>query len=263
MNKSGPKKKESVKELKKRAESGDIEAQSALGLLYELGLDVPKADPQEAAKWWGKAAKSGSTVAQFSLAEIISKEFEDTEENRAMAQVLYKKAEVSGLVRPDKAVRMFDKQRGKSWKVLIVDPSMTHRGQVKSLLEAEGCEVIEAKNGDDGLTVLRRNLDVKLVLTEVNMPVLDGYGLIQAVNVNEQMKHIPVIVLSEEKNPEAIQKAKKSGVKGWILKPAKLHALRRFIQKVNEKKTVSKPSTEKKAATAVEPAKNTLPKKAI
>jgi two-component system, chemotaxis family, chemotaxis protein CheY len=233
---AGPKK-ESIDHLKKRAEAGDVEAQNALGTLYDLGLGVPSEDKKEAAKWLGKAAKAGNTEAQFSLAEIISTSFDDTEENRAMAQALYKKAEAGGLVRPDKAVRLFERQLGKSIKIIVVDPHTSARLATKSLLEAEGFEVIEAKDGEDAMIVLRRNLDAKLIMTEVNMPKSDGYSLMSSLHANDQFKNIPIVVLSDETSTQAIQKAKKLGINGWIVKPARPQILTRYIKKLKEKTT--------------------------
>ena len=149
--------KKSVEELKSEAKNGDLNAQSALGLLFELGLEVAP-DPKEAAKYWGMAAKSGDATAQFSLAQIISKSFEDTDENRAMVQVLFKKAEDQGVVRPEKIVRTLQQSSGKAIKVLIVDDVTSIRVPLRAYLEAEGCQVFEAEDGQQGLNILKKTL---------------------------------------------------------------------------------------------------------
>lgn len=229
---SGPKNKIGIAELKKRAEAGDVEAQSALGLLYELGFEVPAVDPKEAAKWWGMAAKAGNSTAQFSLAELLNNEFEDTEENKAMAQVLYKKAESGGLMRADKAIRLLDKESGSSWKVLVVDDAVTVRTAVKGFLEAEGCEVFEAVDGQDAINRLRKTSDIKIIFTDINMPNMDGFEMIKSLRLSSQWADIPVVIMTTENSEEAVATGRKLQVSGWILKPAKPQLIRRHLNKL-------------------------------
>ena len=228
------KKKTSVEELKVRAEAGDVEAQSALGLFYELGIEVSNADPKEAAKWWGKAAKLGNTTAQFSLAEIISKDFEDTEENRAMAQALYTKAESAGLMPADKALRLLGKDSGQGWSVLVVDDAATVRIALKSLLEGEGCDVVEAADGQEAIQKMHKHPNIKMILTDLNMPILDGFAFIKIVRANEKWSHLPVIVMTTESSPETIAIGKQLHVNGWIVKPARPQIVRRYLSKLSQ-----------------------------
>ena len=220
-----------IDELKRRADSGDVDAQSALGLLYELGLDVPAADKEEAAKWFGKAAKAGDKVAQFSLAEIISKDFDETDENRAMAQALYKKAEEGGLVREDKALRVLSKDSGKAWQVLIVDDSATIRVGMRAFLEAEGCVVTEAEDGQHGVDILRKNSDFTMIYCDVNMPRLNGFDFLKSVRAGSATAKIPVVIMTTENSPEMVGRGKSLGVNGWIVKPPRPHLVRKYLNK--------------------------------
>lgn len=223
-------KKKSIDDLKSKAEAGDKEAQSALGLLFELGLEV-KADSKEAAKYWGMAAKAGDPMAQYSLAQIISKDFEDTDEHRAMAQVLFKKAEEQGLVREDKALRLIEKEKGSAIKILIVDDSQTVRTPLRRYIEAEGCEVIEAEDGQQAIDILKKNKDIQLVFTDLNMPVIDGLQMLKIIRNLDGLKNIPVVIISTENHDAMILKAKEIGIQGWIVKPARPHLLRKYLIK--------------------------------
>jgi two-component system chemotaxis response regulator CheY len=223
-------KKQSIDELRIKADSGDLEAQSALGLLYELGLEV-KPDPKEAAKYWGMAAKSGDPVAQLSLANIISKQFDDTDEHRAMAQVLFKKAEEQGFVREDKAQRLLQRANGKSLKVLVIDDSETSRTPLKKYIEADGCEVIEAESGNDALAILKKEPEIRMVFSDLSMPGMDGLELIKEIRSSQDFKAMPVVVVTTQNQDHLVLKAKEIGIQGWIVKPARPHVLRRFLLK--------------------------------
>jgi two-component system chemotaxis response regulator CheY len=227
---SGKIKKKSIEDLRIKAESGDLEAQSALGLLYELGLEV-KPDPKESAKYWGMAAKTGDPMAQLSLANIISKEFEDTDEHRAIAQVLFKKAEEQGFVREDKAQRLLQRANGKSLKVLVIDDSITSRTPLKKYIEADGCEVIEAESGTDALAILKKDAEIKMVFSDLSMPGMDGLQLLKQMRSIDELKSIPVVVVTTQNQDLMVLKAKEIGIQGWIVKPARPHVLRRFLLK--------------------------------
>jgi two-component system, chemotaxis family, chemotaxis protein CheY len=222
--------KKSIEELKFEAGKGDENAQSALGLLYELGLEVAP-DAKEAAKYWGMAAKSGNATAQFSLAQVIAKNFEDTDENRAMVQALYKKAEAQGVVRPEKVIRLLQQTKGNSIKVLIVDDIASVRVPLRSYLEAEGCEVLEAENGLEGLNILKKDPSIKLVFCDIKMKGMDGFEMVKTVNLTDSLKHIPIVMLTSENSDAAVLRGKQLSVKGWIVKPAKPHQLRKYLVK--------------------------------
>lgn len=222
--------KKSIEELKLEASNGNEQAQSALGMLYELGLEVPP-DPKEAAKYWGMAAKSGNATAQFSLAQIIARSFDDTEENRAIVQVLYKKAEEQGVVRPEKVIRVLRQGKGNSVKVLLVEDIPSVRVPLRSYLEFEGCEVFEAEDGLQGLSILKKYPSIKLVFCDINMKGMDGFEMVKTVSLIDSIKHIPIVMLTSENSDAAVLRGKQLSVKGWIVKPAKPHHLRKYLIK--------------------------------
>jgi two-component system chemotaxis response regulator CheY len=71
-----------------------------------------------------------------------------------------------------------------------------------------------------------------VIITDINMPRLDGFGLIEAVRKQEAYKHIPILVLTTESDPEKKQRARQAGATGWIVKPFSAEALVAAIRRV-------------------------------
>src|SRR5215475_9790841 len=101
--------------------------------------------------------------------------------------------------------------------ILSVDDSASIRQMVKFTLCDAGYSVIEAVDGKDGLEKL--NSGVNLVITDLNMPNLDGIGLIRGVRANSACKAIPIVMLTTESQESRKQEGKAAGATGWIVKP--------------------------------------------
>lgn len=101
--------------------------------------------------------------------------------------------------------------------VLTVDDSASVRQMVKFTLSDAGYTVIEAVDGNDALTKLSQ--PVNLVITDLNMPNLDGIGLIRSVRANPACKGLPIIMLTTESQESRKQEGKAAGATGWIVKP--------------------------------------------
>ena len=100
--------------------------------------------------------------------------------------------------------------------VLTVDDSASIRETIAFTLEAEGFEVVGAEDGSKGLSeVERRRFD--LVITDLNMPVMDGFDFIRAVRAGGN--HVPIIMLTTESQPEKKAEGKAAGATGWLNKP--------------------------------------------
>lgn len=117
-------------------------------------------------------------------------------------------------------------------KILIVDDSKTIRQQVSFTLSKGGFEVVEAEDGALGLSALRANLDVALVISDVNMPNMNGIEMVQEIAKDQSVNKIPVIMLTTEGSTELIQKAKEAGAKGWLVKPFKPDQLLAAVSKL-------------------------------
>ena len=101
--------------------------------------------------------------------------------------------------------------------ILTVDDSASVRQMVKFTLSDAGYSVIEAVDGQDALVKLAS--PVHLVITDLNMPNLDGIGLIRNVRANPLCKGIPIVMLTTESQESRKQEGKAAGATGWIVKP--------------------------------------------
>jgi two-component system chemotaxis response regulator CheY len=114
--------------------------------------------------------------------------------------------------------------------ILTVDDSSSIRQMVKFTLSDAGYTVIEAVDGNDALTKLTNA--VNLVITDLNMPNLDGIGLIRKVRANPLFKGIPIIMLTTESHDSRKQEGKAAGATGWIVKPFATQQLLAVVKKV-------------------------------
>jgi two-component system, chemotaxis family, chemotaxis protein CheY len=101
--------------------------------------------------------------------------------------------------------------------ILAVDDSASVRQLVALTLRGAGYDVIEAVDGQDA--VARLQGPVRMVVTDLNMPRMDGIQLIKAVRSHPTYKFIPVIILTTESQETKKQAGKAAGATGWIVKP--------------------------------------------
>src|SRR5437868_2666485 len=106
-------------------------------------------------------------------------------------------------------------------KVLVVDDSMSVRGQVGRALSAASFEVVDATDGADALRVLDEHPDVRLIICDVAMPVMGGLEFLQQLTDRPAARRPPVVMLTTEAQPELIHRAKALGAQGWISKPCR------------------------------------------
>lgn len=103
-------------------------------------------------------------------------------------------------------------------KILAVDDSPTMRGLIGAALTNGGFEVHFAVDGVEGLEQLpEANPD--LVLTDINMPRMDGFGVIEGVRADPKYGNLPVLVLTTESGEDLKARARSAGATGWIVKP--------------------------------------------
>ena len=117
-------------------------------------------------------------------------------------------------------------------RVLIVDDSATIRQQVRMALSPAGFDIIEAADGEDGLAQIRNDAGIAAVICDVNMPKKNGLELIEELKAGGPNSHVPIVMLTTEGQPALVQRAKKAGAKGWIVKPFKPNLLVTAIQKL-------------------------------
>ena len=102
--------------------------------------------------------------------------------------------------------------------ILTVDDSATMRDLLHASLAKLGYRVIQAVDGADGLATLQ-NQQADLIITDINMPRLDGIGFIKGVRNDARHRTIPILVLTTETDPELKDRARLAGATGWIVKP--------------------------------------------
>lgn len=115
--------------------------------------------------------------------------------------------------------------------VLAVDDSASIRVLVNHVLNGAGYKVVLAEDGLEALDYARKN-DVDLVLTDINMPNLDGIGLIEALRNLPNYKFVPLLVLTTESGSDMKMRGKAAGATGWIVKPFNPDQLIATIKKV-------------------------------
>ncbi|KPQ08969.1 MAG: chemotaxis signal relay system response regulator CheY [Rhodobacteraceae bacterium HLUCCA09] len=102
--------------------------------------------------------------------------------------------------------------------ILTVDDSEAVRDLVRFTLEAEGYSVVEAENGQEALDRLRADRPA-LVITDLNMPVMNGIDFIRSARGEAAGSGIPIVMLTTETAPEMKAQGKEAGATGWINKP--------------------------------------------
>ncbi len=115
--------------------------------------------------------------------------------------------------------------------VLSVDDSASALQMIKMTLTGAGYRVVQAANGADGLAKARGG-GVDMVLTDVNMPVMDGLTLIRELRKLPAFKGVPIVFLTTESDAAMKQQAKAAGATGWITKPFQQDQLLAVVRKV-------------------------------
>jgi len=115
-------------------------------------------------------------------------------------------------------------------KILIVDDSRTIRQQVSFTLTKGGYEVVEGEDGVDGIAKLKANADVAMIISDVNMPNMNGLEMVEQLKADGVT--VPVIMLTTEGASDLIQRAKAAGAKGWLVKPFQPDQLVAAVSKI-------------------------------
>lgn len=103
-------------------------------------------------------------------------------------------------------------------EILAVDDSRTMREMIKMALSSDDFEVHTADDGVHGVEVLE-GLSPDAIITDINMPRMDGFGFIDAVRTQDKHRATPILVLTTESAPELKMRAREAGATGWIVKP--------------------------------------------
>jgi len=118
-----------------------------------------------------------------------------------------------------------------SLTVLTVDDSKTMRQMLQHALAKAGFNVVQAEDGVHGLEVLAQTTPDAIV-TDINMPRMDGFGFIEGVRRQDDYRAIPILVLTTESDGDKKERARRAGATGWIVKPFDPVKLVSAIQRV-------------------------------
>jgi two-component system chemotaxis response regulator CheY len=102
--------------------------------------------------------------------------------------------------------------------ILTVDDSRTMRDMLRLALIDAGFDVIQAEDGVHGLEVLEGSTP-DVIITDINMPRMDGFGFIEGVRNHSRYRGVPILVLTTESDPAKKDRARQAGATGWIVKP--------------------------------------------
>jgi two-component system chemotaxis response regulator CheY len=121
-----------------------------------------------------------------------------------------------------------------AYNVLIVDDSQTMRKVIRKSVILSGVELGECWEAGDGREALKtlHSHSINLILTDVNMPGMDGLELIRELQKEDSLRKIPVVLISSQKNEERFQEASALGVKGYLQKPFYPEALRDLLARI-------------------------------
>jgi two-component system chemotaxis response regulator CheY len=117
-------------------------------------------------------------------------------------------------------------------KILVIDDSAAIRQSISFILGQEGYETVEATDGLEAVNMLGTIEALDLIITDVNMPNLDGIGFIKKAREMEKYKFTPILVLTTESQGSKMNEGKEAGATGWIVKPFNSEKLLGIVKKV-------------------------------
>ena len=117
-------------------------------------------------------------------------------------------------------------------KILTVDDSATMRDMLAATLKTAGYDVLLAENGQEGLDVLESN-EVDVIITDINMPIMDGFTFIEKLRQDADKLAVPVLILTTENSDEKKKRGRAAGATGWIVKPFDPMKLLEVVRRVS------------------------------
>lgn len=108
-----------------------------------------------------------------------------------------------------------------SRKILIIDDADTMRRSVTDALEPAGFSVLSASDGFRGIALLKETLDLCLVIIDLNMPGMSGFGVLDWMRKDGSAHLPPAVFMTTEISPAVLEQAKRAGAVGWLVKPCR------------------------------------------
>ncbi len=114
---------------------------------------------------------------------------------------------------------------------MVVDDSATVRQVLQMTLIQAGYEVIEAVDGENAIELFQNN-KIDMLMTDLNMPNMNGIDLIKQIRQNKDNRFMPIVMLTTESQPERKKEGKDAGASGWLTKPFKPEQLLSIVKMV-------------------------------
>ncbi len=118
-----------------------------------------------------------------------------------------------------------------SKSILVIDDSVTMRSLIRRALQGAGFDVVEACDGIQGAEMLGRD-DVSVAICDVNMPRMNGVEMLESLQPDGL--NVPVLMLTTERRPDLMKRARDAGAKGWVIKPFDADQLIAAVRKLAE-----------------------------
>jgi len=135
--------------------------------------------------------------------------------------------------RPDAAARPVTVRPAEARKILVVEDSFTVRELQRSILEAAGYQVATARDGSEALRILSRDASIALVITDLEMPELDGLGLTRAIRADPARASLPVVIVTSQGSEEDQRKGIEAGADAYMAKRSyNQHALLETVERL-------------------------------
>lgn len=119
-------------------------------------------------------------------------------------------------------------------RVLIVDDDRTTRKMLSLILKSKGYDVVTAENGIEALQKLGLE-QINLILTDMNMPYMDGIEFTRQVRANQDFCHIPIVMITTEADEEERMRAYQAGVDDYLVKPTNAEQITESMKKIMKK----------------------------
>jgi two-component system, chemotaxis family, chemotaxis protein CheY len=121
----------------------------------------------------------------------------------------------------------------KTENILVVDDSISMKQMITFTLTSDGYNIVEAVNGEDAVELIENSEYIfDCVITDINMPVMDGFELTEYIRTKVEYNGVPILVLTTEASDEHKLKGKNAGATGWMVKPFSPDKLNHSVHKV-------------------------------
>jgi two-component system chemotaxis response regulator CheY len=189
--------------------------------------------------WEDYAERSGGQVAASDMPEIaaLEKALQDAATNPVASETADTAANQTADPAASETTGIADSEQtngsAMAKRILTIDDSKTMRDMLMLTLSDAGYDVIQAVDGEDGVNVLKGGERVDVVITDINMPKMDGYEVIRQLRKDPANKTLPILVLTTESDTDKRGIAREAGATGWMVKPFDPERLVQTIRKVS------------------------------